>query len=99
MASEGNLLVFVPRDTRNTILPDPDLTINLPDSGQGSIEEVGLSRCVNNIRVGEFGDLEIIALVLSDGDFIAYYTHVINHRVELAAKEGTSASHIRDIRP
>lgn len=51
------------------------------------------------MKVGDFGDLEILMTVLDDGDVVGYYTHIIDHEVQIAMKEDHQKPLIKSLRP
>lgn len=51
------------------------------------------------MKIGDFGNLEILMTVLDDGDVVGYYTHTIDHEVQIAMKEGHKKPPIKSLRP
>ncbi|KAF8866496.1 hypothetical protein BDZ45DRAFT_720071 [Acephala macrosclerotiorum] len=102
-ACVDRILVFVPRDLRNTIPGKPDLILHLPRSFKAT--QVGgyivpsVPHGINNIKIGDLGDLEILLVACDDGDVVAFYTHLINHEVQLAMNEGHTTPPIKLMRP
>jgi hypothetical protein len=84
-ASIDKIHITVPRDLRQTLPGVPDLVLDLPrtpagvDIG-GYIDE-SIPHCVNHIKVGDFGSLEVILIACDDGDVLAYYTHLFPEEI------------------
>ncbi|KUJ22555.1 uncharacterized protein LY89DRAFT_714330 [Mollisia scopiformis] len=103
VASEDKLLVFVPLDLRNTLSATPDLEIPLPISKEASMCRGSIDHthphCVNNMKMGYLGDLEILAMTFDDGDVIAFYAHVIDHAVRVAKERNTKGTPSESLTP
>lgn len=54
---------------------------------------------INNIKVGDLGNLEILLVACDDGDVIAFYTHLIDYEVQLAMKQRHTTPPINLMRP
>lgn len=93
------LHVYVPRDLKQKLPPVPDIILQLPKT-QESLRVGGYidplhPHCVNSMKVGNFGNLEIILMACDDGDIMAFYTHQIRHEL---ARDDVS-TRVRDVRP
>ncbi|CZR50863.1 uncharacterized protein PAC_00737 [Phialocephala subalpina] len=102
-ASADTIHVFVPRDVRNTILGEPDLILHLPRSLKathvGGYISSTIPHGINNMKVGDLGNLEILLVACDDGDVIALYTHLIKHEVQLAMKQDHTTPLVKMMRP
>lgn len=68
----------------------PDFILSLPVSDDatrvGGFIDPAKPHCVNQIKIGDFGNLEILLMACDDGDIIAFYVHDIMNCVTLALK-------------
>ncbi|KAE8452243.1 hypothetical protein EG329_001710 [Mollisiaceae sp. DMI_Dod_QoI] len=101
-ATVDKIQVFIPRDVRNTISGLPDLVLDLPIS-QRALEVGGsldpdLPHSVNNMKIGDLGNLEILLVACDDGDVIAYYTHMLDREVQLLKAQQHATPPVSTIR-
>lgn len=85
MACTDKIHITAPRNLQQTLPGIPDLILNLPRtpvgvSLGGYIDEM-LPHCVNHIKVGNLGNLEILLIACDDGDVLAFYTHLLQNEV------------------
>ena len=81
------ITITVPRDLRQTLPGTPEMVLELPITPEGVtlggyIDE-RIPHCVNHIKVGDFGELEVLLIACDDGDVLAYYTHQFLHEIQL----------------
>jgi hypothetical protein len=84
-ASTDEIHITAPRDLRQTLPGIPDLILDLPRTPAGVklggfIDET-IPHCVNHIKVGNLGNLEVILVACDDGDVIAFYTHLLQNEI------------------
>ena len=81
MACKDKITVTIPRDLSLSLPGDPDLIIDLPTTTQAAKVGGYIDRfephCVNHLKIGNLGDLEILLIGCDDGDVLAYYTHIL----------------------
>jgi hypothetical protein len=84
-ASTDKIHITAPRGLRQTIPGIPDLILDIPRTAAaiklgGYIDE-SIPHCVNHIKIGNLGNLEVLLIACDDGDVIAYYTHVLPEEI------------------
>ncbi|KAE9381566.1 hypothetical protein N431DRAFT_539185 [Stipitochalara longipes BDJ] len=84
-ASTDKIHITVPRDLRQTLPGIPDLELELPRTTAGIklggyIDET-IPHCINHIKVGNLGSLEVLLIACDDGDVLAYYTHIFPEEI------------------
>ncbi len=98
VAYQDKIHVTIPRGLQQTIPSRADLILDLPTSVNGFriggyIDPV-CPHAVNNIRLGNLGEIEILLIACDDGDVIAYYTHLLSRESRLSRADGLSPNGI-----
>jgi CRT10 len=94
-AYQDHIHVFQPKKAPQ-ILPPPSVVLHLKPTKVGKVIGGAIDRSfphqVNNLMVGNLGDLEVLFFALDDGDVGAYYTHTIARYITANGEQRQGAS-------
>jgi hypothetical protein len=86
VASTDKIHITAPRNLQQTLPGIPDLILKLPRTPAGiklgGFIDEALPHCVNHIKVGNLGSLEVLLIACDDGDVLAYYTHILQNEID-----------------
>jgi hypothetical protein len=90
-ASTDKIHITVPQDLRQTLPGTPDRILDPPRTPAGIklggyIDEA-IPHCINHIKVGNLGSLEVLLIACDDGDVLAYYTHLFLEELRLQSPQ------------
>ncbi|KAL8370734.1 hypothetical protein RB595_000878 [Gaeumannomyces hyphopodioides] len=91
VAYKGRIHVHEPQNAPQVVKDGPLLVLQPPPSGvaaqcPGYIDQAS-GHEINNMIIGDLGDLEVIVAAYDDGDVVGYYTHTIAAAVEHSARK------------
>ncbi|KAL8360135.1 hypothetical protein RB598_008450 [Gaeumannomyces tritici] len=91
VAYKGRIHVYEPQNAPQVIKDGPLLVLKPAPSAiaalcPGHIDQAS-GHEINNIIVGDLGDLEVIVAAYDDGDVVGYYTHTIAAAIEHLARK------------
>ncbi len=95
------IYVTVPLGLKHSVSAKPELIVDLPrtDAGVRTGGYINQQRphCVNHLKIGNLGQLEILLMACDDGDVLVYYTHLLQYEIENLLPE--QKSHKSSVKP